>query len=78
MLWRFSGRKIAGSSRFVIKRVFDGGDGVISGGKSERSSDNGVRGVELEGEERRLEMVPVLSGGSEDFVEFMMNMSCWR
>jgi hypothetical protein len=62
----------------VIKRVFDGGDGVMSGGKSERSSDSGVRGVELEGEERRLEMVPVLSGGSEDFVEFMMSVSCRR
>lgn len=30
------------SSRFVTSNVFEGGEGVIRGGRSERSSDMGV------------------------------------
>jgi hypothetical protein len=56
----------------VIRRVFDGGAGVMRGGKSERSNDRGVLGVDPEGEERRLEMVPVLSGGKEDIGEAIL------
>jgi len=37
---RFVGSKMAISSRFVIKSVFVGGDGLMRGGKSERSSDS--------------------------------------
>ena len=37
MVWR------RGKVLTVIKRVLDGGCGVISGGKAERSRDNGVR-----------------------------------
>jgi hypothetical protein len=54
-----------------MSSVFDGGEGVMRGGKSERSSDSGDRGVEPDGEERRLDMVPVLSGGREDFAKAM-------
>jgi hypothetical protein len=35
-------------------------------GKSERSNDSGVLGVEPEGDDRLLDIVPVLSGGNED------------
>jgi len=62
MLWRFSTRKMSGSSRLVMRRVFEGGEGVMRGGRSERSSNSGVLGVV--GEDRRLEMVLVCSGGS--------------
>jgi len=57
---------MAGSSRFVMRRVFEGGEGVIRGGRSDRSSESGVLGV-LE-PERLLAIVGgvsfVLSGGS--------------
>ena len=33
--------KISGARRFVIMRVFEGGDGSTSGGRSERSRDSG-------------------------------------
>lgn len=34
--------KMSMSSRFVTSNVFEGGEGVIRGGRSERSSDMGV------------------------------------
>lgn len=36
---------MAGLSRFVIRRVFEGGSGVISGGRSDKSNDSGDLGV---------------------------------
>lgn len=42
MVWRLSGRKISGSWRLVIRRVFDGGVGWMSGGRVERSMERGV------------------------------------
>jgi len=56
---------MAGSSRLVIRRVFEGGEGVIRGGRSERSKDSGVLGVDEP--DRLLAMVgelPVFRGGS--------------
>lgn len=44
---RFAGAKMEGSPRLVIKRVLEGGDGVESWGRSERSR-------ERFGERRRL------------------------
>jgi hypothetical protein len=35
--------KISGARRFVIMRVFDGGEGSISGGRLERSRESGDR-----------------------------------
>jgi hypothetical protein len=43
----------------VMRSVFEGGEGVIRGGKSERSSDSGV----VAGEDRLLEMVEVVFKG---------------
>jgi hypothetical protein len=37
--WRWSGRKISASLRLVMRRVFVGGDGAMSGGMEERSND---------------------------------------
>ena len=42
MVWRLLARKISGSWRFVIRRVFEGGVGMLSGGSVERSIDIGV------------------------------------
>ena len=46
MCWRskarLEGENISMSLRFVIKRVFDGGDGSIRGGILERSRERGV------------------------------------
>jgi hypothetical protein len=61
-----------GDGLTVMRSVFDGGEGVTRAGRSERSSDSGVRGVEPDGEDRRLDMVPVLSGGSEDFAKAIL------
>ena len=48
-IWTRDGaEKIVGSWRLVMRRVFDGGEGIISGGSEERSS---VRGVDEGGEE---------------------------
>lgn len=61
----------------VMRSVFDAGDGVIRGGKSERSSERGVRGVV--GEERLLEIVPVCSGGStigDESMIFILRRIC--
>lgn len=45
----------------VMRSVFEGGEGVIRGGRSERSRDSGV----VAGEDRLLEMVEVvLRGGN--------------
>lgn len=40
ILTRFDGSKISGCKRFVMIRVFEGGEGSTSGGRSERSSDS--------------------------------------
>jgi hypothetical protein len=60
-----------------MRSVFEAGDGVIRGGKSERSSERGVLGVV--GEERLLEIVPVCSGGStigaESIICFLRRIS---
>lgn len=45
---RLSARKISGSCRLVMRSVFVAGDGKESGGKEDRSSDIGVRGLEME------------------------------
>lgn len=34
---RFGGEKMAGSLRLVMRRVFEGGEGVIRGGRVEKS-----------------------------------------
>lgn len=40
-IWtRLEGLKISGSNRLVIMRVFDGGEGSTSGGRSEKSSES--------------------------------------
>lgn len=43
MVWRLSGRKTDLSCRLVIMSVFEGGVGKESGGREERSRDNGDR-----------------------------------
>lgn len=59
--WKFEGKL-----RFVIRSVFEGGEGVISGGTEERSRERGVwvpfdkGGEELEGEERGGELVAIV------------------
>ena len=40
--WRVVAWKVEGLLRFVIRRVLEGGEGVVSGGREERSSDSGV------------------------------------
>ena len=43
-IWRREvGWKIEGSRRLVIRSVFEGGEGIIRGGTSERSRERGVR-----------------------------------
>lgn len=42
MCCRFWGRNVARELRFVIRSVFDGGEGVINGGRAERSRESGV------------------------------------
>ena len=64
-IWTREGaEKIVGSWRFVMRRVFDGGEGTISGGSEERSR---VRGVDVGGEEGLLRSV---AGG--EIVVFVM------
>ena len=41
-----AGWKIASDSRFVMRRVFEGGEGVERGGKLDKSIDKGTRGEE--------------------------------
>jgi hypothetical protein len=43
MVWRLSGRKMAVSRRFVMRRVFEGGVGIDRGGTIERSIDMVLR-----------------------------------
>lgn len=50
----------------VIRRVFDGGEGVTSGGRSERSSDSGVL---RPFDERLEERDRVGEDGSEDMIQ---------
>jgi hypothetical protein len=43
--WRresVAGWKVVGALRLVIRRVFEGGEGVMSGGRLERSRERGV------------------------------------
>lgn len=56
MVWRLSARKISGSWRFVIKRVFEGGVGIVRGGMVDRSMDIGVRDSLEDGREERGEL----------------------
>ena len=42
IVWRLSERKISVSWRFVIRRVFEGGVGIVKAGMEERSIDIGV------------------------------------
>lgn len=43
IVWRLSARKISVSCRFVIRRVLEGGVGIDSGGRVDRSILIGVR-----------------------------------
>jgi len=52
MVWRLSARKISGSERLVMRRVFEGGVGWVRGGILERSRDRGVRGRDMRGDDR--------------------------
>lgn len=51
IVWRLSARNISGSCRLVMRSVFDGGDGWLSGGREERSSERGVRDLEETGDD---------------------------
>lgn len=51
MVWRFSALKISGSCKFVIRSVFDGGEGGVSGGSEERSNERGVLDLDESGED---------------------------
>lgn len=53
IVWRLSARKISGSWRFVMRRVLEGGVGIVRGGMVERSRDIGVRDSREEGREER-------------------------
>lgn len=56
MVWRLSARKISESWRFVMRRVLEGGVGMVRGGMVERSMDIGVRDSREEGREERGEL----------------------
>lgn len=51
IVWRLSGRKISGSCRFVMRRVFEGGVGMDIGGRLERSMVMEARDPREEGRE---------------------------
>lgn len=61
-----AGWKLAVEMRFVIRSVLDGGEGVIRGGREERSRESGVRmpfdsgEEEVEDEERGGELAAIV------------------
>lgn len=61
-----AGWKLAVEWRFVIRSVLEGGDGVVRGGREERSRDSGVRvpfdsgEEEVDGEERGGELAAIV------------------
>jgi len=71
---RFSGRKMTGSSRFVIMRVFAGGSGVMRGGRSDKSSERGVLGVFEPDRPLAIVGEVELSGGSSSMVAICVCM----